>query len=216
MGHETPPHWDRSIRDRLLSGEAAALAEVYDRFAPLAFGIAQRAFDGAPAGPADEAASQVTGDVLGHLWQHPEAYDPARGPLRSWIAAEAHRRAVDLLRERLRAALPKPQPEQPPGERPAERPQTTAPDGAAPPLPDERVRAAATAARADYIVSAMPEPLLRALELTHFECHDYRLAAQRLGISGAEARRRLRLALQLLATAAEYPAGTGAAAGGER
>lgn len=201
MGHETPPHWDRSIRDRLLSGEAAALAEVYDRFAPLAFGIAQRAFDGAPAGPADEAASQVTGHVLGHLWQHPEAYDPARGPLRSWIAAEAHRRAVDLLRERLRAALPQPQPEQPPGERPAERPQTTAPDGAA---------------RADYIVSAMPEPLLRALELTHFECHDYRLAAQRLGISGAEARRRLRLALQLLATAAEYPAGTGAAAGGER
>jgi RNA polymerase sigma-70 factor (ECF subfamily) len=179
MGHETLPHWDREMRDRLLSGEAAALAELYDRFASLAYGIAQRVLGD------EDAAGPVTGEVFARIWESPEAFDPEQGPMRSWIAAEAHRRAVDRLREQIEAS-----------DRPA---------GAA---GADGVRAAATAARADYIVTAMPAPLREALRLTRFEHQDYRRMARELGIPEAEACRRLRLGLQLLSSAGEYPLGT--------
>jgi RNA polymerase sigma-70 factor, ECF subfamily len=182
MGHETPPRWDRETRDRLRGGEAAALAELYDRFASLAYGIAWRVLGD------EDATAQVTGEVFARIGEAPEEFDPERGPMRSWIAAEAHRRAVDRLRRQVEAA----------GD-----PVPGAMDG---------VRSAATAARADYIFTAMPTPLRDALQLTRFEHHDYRRMAMRLGISEAEACRRLRLALQLLSSAAEYPMGTGRAA----
>ncbi|WP_052849756.1 sigma factor [Streptomyces avicenniae] len=173
MAHLTPPQWDRDIRRRLEHGDAAALSELYDRFATLAHGIAQRILDGD-----ERAAGDVTGEVFARLWERPSAFDPARGPLRTWIAAETHRLAVAALRE-----------------------------GAGPGTPDEtaaRVRAASTAARADYIVGSMPAPLHDALRLTRFGRHDCRETARRLGITEAETHRRLRLGLQLLSSASRY------------
>ena len=73
---------------------------------------------------------------------------------------------------------------------------------------DRMVRRASVAARADYIVTSMPTPLRAALELAYFQRRDYRQTAAELGVSEDEARRRLRLGLQLLATAHdEGPAG---------
>jgi RNA polymerase sigma-70 factor (ECF subfamily) len=57
------------------------------------------------------------------------------------------------------------------------------------------------AARADYIVTAMPAPLRAALDLAYVQRRDYRQAAADLDVTEDEARRRLRLGLQLLATA---------------
>ncbi|TDC65101.1 sigma factor, partial [Streptomyces hainanensis] len=179
MAHETPPQWDRDMRRRLQRGEAAALAELYDRFASLAFGIAQRVLDD------EEFTAGVTHDLFGRLWEHPLDFDPERGPMRSWIAEEAHRLAVDRLRRR-------------PGV------------GRDPEEVAAKVRAASTAARADYIVTAMPAPLRDALELTRFQRQDCRQMADRLGITETEARRRLRLGLQLLSSAHGYTAATAA------
>lgn len=181
MAHDTPPQWDRTMRRRLRRGEAAALAELYDRFAPLAFTIASRVLED----DADEdAAALVTRAVFTRIWEAPDVFDPAEGPMRSWIADQAHGLAV----ERLRATAG-------PG-----------PDRAAP--RDAAVRAASTAARADYIVTSMPAPLRDALELSRTQAGDYREIARRLGISEDEARRRLRLGLQLLSTAGTYDAAT--------
>lgn len=173
MKHETPPHWDRSMGRRLQQGEAAALGELYDRFASLAYGIAHRVLKD------EKATSDVMREVFRSLWASSEGFDPARGPLRSWVAAEAHRLAVERLSRDSGA-------------------EDTGPLG-------EQIRAASTAARADYIVSAMPAPLREALEITHFQRKGYRQMAEELGIAEEEARRRLRLGLQLLATATEYP-----------
>ncbi len=77
------------------------------------------------------------------------------------------------------------------------------------PLRAERestVRRASVAARADYIVHSMPAPLRAALDLAYNQRRDYRQAAADLGVTEDEARRRLRLGLQLLATA--HDAGT--------
>ncbi len=71
---------------------------------------------------------------------------------------------------------------------------------------ERKVRHATVTARADYIVQSMPAPLRAALELAYFQRRDYRQTAADLGVTDEEARRRLRLGLQLLATA--HDAGT--------
>ncbi len=164
------------MQQRLARGEAAALGELYDRFASLVHSLAYRVLGDV------KAADRVTRDVFAHIWEHPDAYDPGQGPMRSWIASLAQRQSVHRLRaaeaERMRA------------------------DGAGTPEEvEEKVRAASRAARADYIVASMPAPLRDALELAYFKRRDYRQAAADLGVTEDEARRRLRLGLQLLSSA---------------
>ncbi|WP_328362613.1 sigma-70 family RNA polymerase sigma factor [Streptomyces sp. NBC_00457] len=172
---DAPPRWDRKMQQRLARGEAAALGELYDRFASLVHGLAHRVLGD------ERAADGITRDVFAHVWQHPEAYDPKQGPLRSWVATLTHRLAVQRLRATETAAL-------------------TQGGGSTEDL-ERKVRQASVAARADYIVQAMPVPLRTALELAYFQRRDYRQTAADLGVTEDEARRRLRLGLQLLSTA---------------
>ncbi|MGF1341422.1 MULTISPECIES: sigma-70 family RNA polymerase sigma factor [unclassified Streptomyces] len=180
MAKDAPPRWDRRMQQRLARGEAAALGELYDRFAPLVHSQAHRMLDD------EEAADLVTREVFGYVWENPDAYDPKQGPMRSWVARLTHRRSV----ERLRATH---------GE--AEGPDARAHDEEL----EHRVRKATAAARADYIVASMPASLRSALELAYVQRRDYRQAAADLGVTGDEARRRLRLGLQLLSTASPRP-----------
>ncbi|MEU6538029.1 sigma-70 family RNA polymerase sigma factor [Streptomyces sp. NPDC047000] len=176
MPQDTPHRWDLRMQQRLAHGEAAALGELYDRFASLVHGLARRILT-------DEgAADTVTREVFAHAWEHPETYDPRQGPLRSWLAGLAHRLAV----QRLRAA----------GAEALARGGTGSEEEL-----ERTVRRASAAARADYIVQSMPTPLRAALELAYFQRRDYRQTAADLGVTEDEARRRLRLGLQLLSTA---------------
>ncbi|MER5752431.1 sigma-70 family RNA polymerase sigma factor [Streptomyces sp. NPDC002088] len=173
---DAPPRWDRKMQQRLARGEAAALGELYDRFASLVHGLAHRVLKD------DRAADGVTREVFAHVWEHPDAYDPKEGPLRTWVADLTNRLAVQRLRATETAALT--------GDSP----------GSAEEL-ELKVRHASVAARADYIVQSMPAPLRAALDLAYFQRRDYRQAAADLGVTEDEARRRLRLGLQLLSTA---------------
>jgi RNA polymerase sigma-70 factor (ECF subfamily) len=164
------------MQQRLARGEAAALGELYDRFASLVHGLAHRVLGD------EDAADRVTRDVFVHAWEHPETYDPQQQPLRSWIAGLTHRIAVQRLRATETAAL------------------AVTGSGGTEEL-ERRVRRASVAARADYIVHSMPAPLRAALERAYFQRRDYRQTAADLGVTEDEARRRLRLGLQLLATA---------------
>jgi RNA polymerase sigma-70 factor, ECF subfamily len=184
MAQDTPPRWDRKMQQRLARGEAAALGELYDRFAALVHGLAHRVLE-------DEiAADETTRQVFLHIWENPEEWNPKDGSLRSWIAAVTQRFAAGLLRARQR--------------------------GQTPDEVEEKVRTASAAARADYIVTSMPASLRAALELTYFQRRDYRQTAERLGVTDDEARRRLRLGLQLLssATTRSMPAGPDTAPSG--
>ncbi|MGW2700981.1 RNA polymerase sigma factor [Streptomyces sp. NPDC001340] len=186
-----PPRWDRKMQQRLARGEAAALGELYDRFASLVHSLAHRVLGD------ERAADGVTREVFAHLWEHPDSYDPKEGPLRSWVAAVTHRLAVQRLRATETAAL------------------TGGESGSAEELEglESKVHRASVAARADYIVHSMPAPLRAALELAYFQRRDYRQTATDLGVTEDEARRRLRLGLQLLSTAHDVgtPPGYGGA-----
>ncbi|WEV27272.1 sigma-70 family RNA polymerase sigma factor [Streptomyces sp. 71268] len=177
MTQQAPLRWDRKMQQRLARGEAAALGELYDRFASLVHHLAYRVLG------EEEAADRVTRDVFAHVWENPDSFNPKQSSLRSWIAALTHRQAVHRLRQSTEAGVD---------------------EGAGEVSPadvESKIRHASAAARADYIVTAMPAPLRDALELAYRERRDYREAAAALGVTEDEARRRLRLGLQLLSTA---------------
>ncbi|MFJ5103103.1 RNA polymerase sigma factor [Streptomyces sp. NPDC088554] len=176
MAKDTPPRWDRRMQQRLARGEAAALGELYDKYASLVHSLAHRVLDD------DTAADRVTREVFGHLWEHPETYDPKQGSVRSWVGQITQRLAVQRLRRTEAAA------------------HAASGGGSAEEL-EQKIRRAAAVARADYIVRSMPPPLWKALELAYFQRRDYRQTAADLGVTEDEARRRLRLGLQLLSTA---------------
>src|SRR3984957_15701458 len=69
-----------------------ALAECYRRHGGAVFGLAKRVLHN----PTD--AEAVTQEVSVRLWSQPGRCDPARGPLRSCLLAQAHGRAVDAVR----------------------------------------------------------------------------------------------------------------------
>ncbi|MEU1277316.1 sigma-70 family RNA polymerase sigma factor [Streptomyces sp. NPDC005805] len=180
MAKDAPPRWDRRMQQRLARGEAAALGELYDRFASLVHSQAHRVLED------EEAADQVTREVFGYIWENPDAYDPKQGSMRAWVARLTNSQAVHRLRQTEAAAL-------------------AAGGEGTPEELEQRVRRAAVAARADYIRTSMPAPLRAALELAYFQRRDYRQTAADLGVTEDEARRRLRLGLQLLSTAHTRP-----------
>jgi len=69
-----------------------ALAEAYRRHAGAVFGLARRLLT-------DHArAEEIVQEVFVRLWNEPDRFDPERGTMRSFLLANAHGRAVDLLR----------------------------------------------------------------------------------------------------------------------
>jgi RNA polymerase sigma-70 factor (ECF subfamily) len=72
----------------------AALAEAYRRHAGAVLGLARRV-----TGNATEA-EDVAQEVFLRLWREPGRFDANRGALRSFLLAQTHGRAVDVVRSR--------------------------------------------------------------------------------------------------------------------
>jgi RNA polymerase sigma-70 factor (ECF subfamily) len=74
--------------------DAREFSETYRRLAPVAVRAAERVLH-------DRAAAEdVAQDVFVRLWERPQAYDPARGTLASYVALVARSRALDRWRSR--------------------------------------------------------------------------------------------------------------------
>jgi RNA polymerase sigma-70 factor (ECF subfamily) len=174
--------WELSVRKRLASGDEGALGEVYDQFASFVYGLALRVI-GDP-----RAAEDVSQDVFVTVWERPEAFDPERGSLRTWLGTLAHRRAVDYVRrEEARRRRT---------ERDAAR-RVSVPDV------EEVAVALVTAERVREALELLPEEQRQAIQLAYFGGKTYRQVAEVLGIPEGTAKSRLRLGLRRIADALE-------------
>ena len=167
---------ERELRARLISGDEAALAELYDTHQCVVYRQALRV-------TGDWAVAQdITQEVFVYLWAHPSRFDPDRGDFRTWLGMLAHRRAVDRVRhdvaERRRERVSA-EPEALPG--PAELTVTT--------LLHQLIRRA---------VDTLPADQRAAIRLAYFEGHTYRHVATTLGIPEGTAKSRLRAGLAAL------------------
>ena len=172
---------DALLAARLAAGDDHALAEVFDRLAPAAYGAALRVLGNGAA------AQDVVQDVFVELWSHPDRYDPAAGTLRTFLLVQARHRAVDVLRSELRRLARQ------------ERHHRLAP-GQRPPSPCDEVTAAEAASAVRAAIRQLPAGQRRVVELAYFKgltCHEVALAA---GIPVGTAKSRLRLALAKLET----------------
>jgi RNA polymerase sigma-70 factor (ECF subfamily) len=90
---------DLELVRRLDARDAEAFAALYRRYGPAAHGVALRVLR-QPA-----LAEEVVHDTFMAVWTAPEAFDPSRGPFRTFLLSLVHHRAVDAVRreERLRA-----------------------------------------------------------------------------------------------------------------
>jgi len=171
---------EHDIRARLVARDHAALSETYDQFGSYVFGLAARVIGDR------RAAEDVTQDVFLSLWERPEAFDPERGRLRTFVGTLAHRRAIDLVR------------------REEARRRRNARDAAGVlPIPDvdELAIAIVTAEHIRAEVEQLPPDQREAIELAYFAGRTYRQVAQELGIPEGTAKSRMRLGLRRIADA---------------
>ena len=71
---------------------ADAFAEAYRRHAGAVFALAHRMLW------ERASAEELVQEIFLRLWEHPDRFDQARGPLRSFLLMDAHARCVDRIR----------------------------------------------------------------------------------------------------------------------
>jgi len=87
---------DNELMAEMATGEEAALGELYDRFARVAYGLALRIVRD------HSLAADVVQEALLSVWRGAGSFDSRRGAARSWLLMLVHRRAVDVIQHRQR------------------------------------------------------------------------------------------------------------------
>ncbi|HTW99504.1 MAG TPA: sigma-70 family RNA polymerase sigma factor [Acidimicrobiales bacterium] len=152
-----------------------ALAEAYRRHAGALYSLARRVlWDGA-------LAEEVVQEVFLRLWSAPERFDPERGSLRSFLLAQAHGKAVDVLRSET-------------SRRRREQAEAAATAGAGYDVEHEAFDLA-VGDKVRVALGSLPEPQRRAIELAYFGGHSYREVAQLLGEPEGTVKSRIRARL---------------------
>jgi RNA polymerase sigma-70 factor, ECF subfamily len=85
---------DAALVAAIARADPRALELAYERHSRGVYSLALRLLGDGPA------AEEVVQETFLKLWRQPDAYQPARGRLFTWLLGVAHHRAVDLLRRR--------------------------------------------------------------------------------------------------------------------
>lgn len=155
---------DLSAVAGIARGEERAFGELFRRYASAALGIATRVLGDRVL------AEEVVQEIFVSLWKRAAQYNAARGTVRAWLLAQAHHRAVDVVRREE-----------------AERRRTTttyAPIATVPSAEDvvEDAWLADRRARVHAALPALPDEQRAVIEKTYFEGLTQAQAAESLGV----------------------------------
>jgi RNA polymerase sigma-70 factor, ECF subfamily len=131
-------------------------------------------------------AEEVVQEVYLRLWNSPDKFDPDRGSLRSYLLAQAHGRAVDLLRSETSRRKRE--------ENDARRTAAAGYDL------EHEVLDLAVADRVKDAVAVLPVEERRAIELAYFGGHTYREVAAMLDQPEGTVKSRIRTGMRRLAS----------------
>ena len=180
---------DARLADRIRSGDAEALGELYDRYASVALATAQRVVGGR------DEAEDVVHDAFVTVWRKIDKFDAERGALRAWLMTVVRNRAIDRVRAR-RASIDLDDADE----------RSLLRTGPNPTWEDALRRSSAGELQA--AMADLPDEQRQAVELAYFAGYTYREVAELTGVPAGTANGRLRLALARLRAAL---AGTSAA-----
>src|SRR6476661_3007141 len=83
---------DEAVVALLARSDESALAELYDRFGRVAYGLALRILRD------DKLAEDAVQEGFLTAWRNADRFMPERGQASTWLLTLVHRRAVDLVR----------------------------------------------------------------------------------------------------------------------
>jgi RNA polymerase sigma-70 factor (ECF subfamily) len=151
---------DEALVALVARADEVALAELYDRFGRVAYGLARRILRD------DSLAEDAVQEAFLAVWRSATRFVPERAKASTWVLTLVHRRAVDLVRREDR--------------RRAERLEEPATAGASPPT-DEAVWLRYERERVQAALSRLPDPQREALELAYYGGFTQSELADRLG-----------------------------------
>jgi RNA polymerase sigma-70 factor (ECF subfamily) len=85
---------DISLLERIRQGDQAAMAELFDRHGRAVFSVAVHILKD------DGHAEDVMQEIFFQIWQNSDSFVQTLGSLRTWLAAIARNRSIDVLRRR--------------------------------------------------------------------------------------------------------------------
>ena len=174
---------DQQLIERIAAGDRQAFEQLYDRYAPMVFGLALRTLGNR------ESAEEAVQEIFWRVWQRAKSFDQSRA-LAPWLFGIAHNYCIDEIRRR-RA-----------------RPQSVYEDDDNPVLstiPDSADvgEAAVQSEQRRIVVGALqqlPQEQRQALELAYFGGLTQQEIAAQLGNPLGTIKTRMRLGLQKLRT----------------
>ena len=151
---------DEHVLEAVGRGDHDALGVLYDRFGPLAYGLAFRILR-------DRAlAEDAVQEAFLAVWRSADAYKRERAKPSTWILTVVHRRAVDLVRRE---------------ERRRGEPLEAAPEPTSGPA-DEDVTLRTRRAAVQAALTELPDDQRQALELAYYGGLTQSELAERLGV----------------------------------
>jgi RNA polymerase sigma-70 factor (ECF subfamily) len=87
-------HDDETLIRRIVQAQTEALAQLYDRYHRLVFGLALAIVGDRPT------AEEITLDVFMRVWQKAATYRPEQARVSTWLSHIARHHAIDVLRRR--------------------------------------------------------------------------------------------------------------------